>query len=137
MKIAVITLPLHTNYGGLLQAYALKSVLDEMGHEAEVIDIRDKMQLPKGPGALFLYAKRGLMKLFKGSAAPEVFREIRYRRELPALSVNTSVFVNGLIKPRVVGAYSEIREGEYDAFVVGTDQVWRPRFFGKIEDAFL
>lgn len=137
MKIAVITLPLHTNYGGLLQAYALKSVLDEMGHEAEVIDIRDKMQLPKGPGALFLYAKRGMMKLFKGSGAPEVFREIRYKRELPVLSANTSVFVNNYIKPRVVGSYSEIREGEYDAFVVGSDQVWRPRFFGKIEDAFL
>lgn len=26
MKVAVITLPLHTNYGGILQAYALKKV---------------------------------------------------------------------------------------------------------------
>lgn len=137
MKIAVITLPLHTNYGGLLQAYALKSVLDEMGHEAEVVDIRDKMPSPKGAGALFIYARRALVKLFKGAGAPEVFREIRYNRELPVLSSHTSVFVADLIKPRVVGSYAEIREGEYDAFVVGSDQVWRPRYFGKIEDAFL
>ena len=31
MKIAIVTLPLHTNYGGLLQAFALKSCLQEMG----------------------------------------------------------------------------------------------------------
>ena len=30
MRIAIITLPLHTNYGGLLQAYALQTVLERM-----------------------------------------------------------------------------------------------------------
>ena len=38
MRIAIVTLPLHTNYGGLLQAYALKTVLESMGHEATVLD---------------------------------------------------------------------------------------------------
>lgn len=33
MKIAIVTLPLHTNYGGILQAYALQTVLQQMGHE--------------------------------------------------------------------------------------------------------
>ena len=137
MKIAVITLPLHTNYGGLLQAYALKTVLDGMGHEASVVDLKDKMPCPKGLSAPFVYAKRALKKMVKGSAAPEIFREIRYRKELPVLSANTSLFVEKHISPRVVGSYAEIKEGEYDAFVAGSDQIWRPRYFGKIEDAYL
>lgn len=33
MKIAILTLPLITNYGGILQAYALQAVLKRMGHE--------------------------------------------------------------------------------------------------------
>ena len=35
MKIAIITLPLHTNYGGILQAYALQTVLQRMGHDVQ------------------------------------------------------------------------------------------------------
>lgn len=38
MKIGILTLPLHTNYGGILQAYALQTVLERMGHNVEVID---------------------------------------------------------------------------------------------------
>ena len=52
MKIAIITLPLHTNYGGLLQAFALKSTLEGMGHEVTVIDVKDKMPLPKDKKAI-------------------------------------------------------------------------------------
>ncbi len=37
MKIAILTLPLHINYGGILQAYALQTVLERMGHEVEFI----------------------------------------------------------------------------------------------------
>lgn len=37
MKIAILTLPLHTNYGGLLQAYALQSALERMGYEVSVL----------------------------------------------------------------------------------------------------
>lgn len=134
MKTAIITLPLHTNYGGLLQAYALKHELETMGHEAEVIDLKDKMPSPKGLKAPFVYARRMASSLFKGT---EVFRERRYARELPVVAENTSKFVDTYISPRVIDRYADIREGEYDAFVVGSDQVWRPLYFRDIEDAFL
>ena len=39
MKIGILTLPLHTNYGGILQAYALQTVLERMGHEVEIINV--------------------------------------------------------------------------------------------------
>jgi hypothetical protein len=37
----------------------------------------------------------------------------------------------------MVNEYKDIKKGEYDAFVVGSDQVWRPLYFRNIEDAFL
>ena len=46
MRIGILTLPLHTNYGGILQAYALQTVLERMGHEASVITTSNKAELP-------------------------------------------------------------------------------------------
>lgn len=56
MKIAIITLPLHVNYGGLLQAYALQTVLTRISHQVTVIDKSRYYVAPwKAP---LLYAKR-------------------------------------------------------------------------------
>lgn len=137
MKVAVVTLPLHTNYGGLLQAFALKKCLNDMGHEATVLDLEDKMPGPPMIRAPFVYGRRALMRLLKGAAAPEVFRERRFRKELPVVGVNTQRFVGQYIGPRVVSSFAQVGEGEYNAFVVGSDQVWRPRYFPRVENAFL
>ena len=134
MKIAIITLPLHTNYGGLLQAYALKHVIEQQGHKVDVIDLKDKMPAPNGLKAPFIYLRRMISSLSKGT---EVFREKRYARELPVVAANTARFVGEYISPRQVKEYRDIKKGEYDAFVVGSDQVWRPLYFRNIEDAFL
>ena len=37
MKIAILTLSLDTNYGGILQCYALQTVLRSMGYEVQVL----------------------------------------------------------------------------------------------------
>ena len=137
MKVAIITLPLHTNYGGLLQAFALKRCLADIGHEVTVLDLEDKMPGPKPLKAPFVYARRMLVRVLKGSSAPEVFREIRFKKELPVVGVNTCKFIYERIAPRVVSSHGRIREGEYDAFIVGSDQVWRPRYFPNVENAFL
>ena len=134
MNIAIITLPLHTNYGGLLQAYALKHKLEQQGYKADVIDLKDKMPAPKGLKAPFIYLRRMASAIFRDT---EVFREKRYSRELPVVAANTSRFVDEYISPRLLDGYKDIKEGEYDAFVVGSDQVWRPLYFRNIEDAFL
>lgn len=36
MKIGILTLPLYTNYGGILQTYALQTVLERMGLKEEL-----------------------------------------------------------------------------------------------------
>lgn len=39
MRIAILTIPLNANYGGILQAYALQTTLEKLGnHEVVVLD---------------------------------------------------------------------------------------------------
>ena len=38
MKIGILTHPLRTNCGGILQNYALQTVIRELGHDVETID---------------------------------------------------------------------------------------------------
>ncbi len=49
MKIAIITQPLRTNYGGILQNYSLQTVLKRMGHTTITLQRNDliKPQYPR------------------------------------------------------------------------------------------
>lgn len=136
MKIGILTLPLHTNYGGILQAYALQTVLERMGHEVCLIEKRSNpLRLPLWKTPL-VYGKR-IVKNFMGRSFP-IFYEQKINHELPIIRQNTDKFINKYIIRRFVDDYSDIKETDFDAIVVGSDQVWRPKYFKeKIENAFL
>ena len=90
MRIGILTLPLHTNYGGILQAYALQTVLERMGHEVKVINKTAVYRLPvwKAP---FVYAKR-ILKNICGENIP-VFLEQKLLKEKPIIRQNTDKFI--------------------------------------------
>lgn len=134
MKIAIITLPLHVNYGGLLQAYALQTVLTRMGHQVTVIDKSRYYVAPwKAP---LLYAKRAVEK-YVLHHREHVLEERFLKRTYPVVGRYTDHFIQRNICRRPVNTMHDIRRGQYDAFVVGSDQIWRPHFFPHIEEAFL
>ena len=109
-----------------------------MGHTADIIDRRCKMVLPPSWKMPLIYLKRMVLNLKSGGKGPEIFREKRILREFPYVSSELAPFVAGEIAPRTVDDYhSDIGLGEYDVFVAGSDQIWRPKYFGNIEDAFL
>ena len=136
MKIGILTLPLHTNYGGILQAYALQTVLERMGHEVCLIEKKWKpFRLPLWKTPL-VYGKR-VLKNLAGHPYP-IFYEQKVNREEPITRQNTDQFINRYIKRRIVDDFSELKESDFDAIVVGSDQIWRPKYFnGNIEDAYL
>lgn len=136
MRIAILTLPLHTNYGGILQAYALQTVLERMGHDVCIVEKKRKpVTLPLWKAPL-VYGKR-ILKNAKGSPFP-LFYEQKVNREEPFVRQHTDKFICRYIKRRIVGDFSEINESDYDAIVVGSDQIWRPKYFNdNIERAFL
>lgn len=134
MKIGIITLPLQYNYGGILQAYALQIVLERMGHEVRIIR---KSQIKEMPKKAFLrYTKRLLMKILNGGKG-EVFIEKDHNKKFPKLTSNTWRFVNKYIHSDLIRNYTELKEGIYDGYIVGSDQVWRSGYTESILPFFL
>lgn len=137
MKIGILTLPLHTNYGGILQAYALQTVLEKMGHEVVVFDTPKKMWLSR-LGNLFL---RTCIFLKQENKCNLLFAN-RGNLQQAVISHDVVFFLKNQIKRREVACFDELKPDDYDAIVVGSDQVWRAIYFPAwngqlIENAFL
>ena len=138
MKVAILTLPLNINYGGVLQAYALQTTLERMGHEVTILDKEKKWKQPlwRVPFSLL---KRLILKIItRGQSV--IFFERYWNRVYPLISVNINKFINQYLHIRIVdfNDFNDIKESDYDAIIVGSDQIWRPKYFGKtIENAFL
>lgn len=140
MKIGILTLPLHTNYGGILQAYALQTVLERMGHEVKVIDV-DRTARLKWYKAPFTISKRILNKM-NGCDVPVLMERELNRRKMEAEQY-TKMFVSTHIKELHVKSLDDLKEADFDAIVVGSDQIWRPKYINKfvkkgaVEQVFL
>ena len=145
MKIGILTLPLHTNYGGILQAYALQNVLERMGHKVEVLQKREtyfnynKLLMPA------VYAHRIIKKLFDKNV--KIFYEQCNKKNKLTRESNTKEFIHKHIHLREFDSVSEIRPDDYGAIIVGSDQIWRRIYYDRKykfnmfsidpEDAFL
>ncbi|HEC2597224.1 TPA: polysaccharide pyruvyl transferase family protein [Raoultella ornithinolytica] len=136
MKVATLTLPLHTNYGGNLQAFALQKTLIKLGHDAVLLNYR------------------------KGALRKSIFRRVASKIKNFALPSNkTSHFVfsqheqneinkhhDSFIKKNIITSspfYDEdslkkfILDNKIECVIVGSDQVWRPKYTPKISPFYL
>lgn len=134
MKIGILTFPLRTNYGGLLQAYALQTILKRMGHEVWLIRREGKQH-----GFIkYLRKLKAKIKLLQGIEMAYIFPE---HREI--LEKKTSTFVEEYIMPQTAIVENEFRlkrivsQLDLDAFVVGSDQVWRSDYSSYLTNFYL
>lgn len=141
MRIGILTLPLHTNYGGILQAYALQTVLERMGHRVVVFDTPNKMPLPPLWKIPLTFAKRLLLK--STGRIDRIFIE-KYNNQIrPVIAKEIQPFVDERIHRKEVINFSTLEAHEFDAIVVGSDQIWRSFYFvplwlwQKMEKAYL
>ncbi len=143
MKIGILTQPLHNNYGGLLQAYALQTTLKKMGHEPWIVRrvIGKRPFIRKIASSLkylvlkYILNKRNLHSPFK--------KQIMISEdEKRIVSTFTSVFVEKYIHPKTDLIDNNrdlkklIKQG-FDAFIVGSDQVWRLIYSPYMPNYFL
>lgn len=141
MRIGILTLPLHTNYGGILQAYALQTVLERMGHEVVVFDTPKKMPIPPLWKLPLSFAKRILLKSM--GRIDRIFIERYNNRVQPVITKEIQPFIDEKIHRKVFTKFSKLDACDFDAIVVGSDQVWRsiyfvPMWFGQpMENAYL
>ncbi len=133
MKIGILTLPLHTNYGGVLQAYALQYSLRSMGHVPYLIDTRKD---PKYANLIKLPLAALLKPLSRCCTAISSL-EHQMRADKEVMRQHTEAFIKEHIAMRHYRNYKSIAESDFDAIVVGSDQVWRPEYFKPITAAYL
>lgn len=131
MKISIVTQPLLNNYGGNLQNFALQKTLQRLGHESTTVDFL------RIPSCSFWIRMRSWIKtvlLFLiGKRRP--FYRYSYKGVRKPVSQNfLDDFVN---KTGKCYKYRAKQFADCDAIVVGSDQVWRPKYNYRIEDMFL
>lgn len=138
MKIGILTQPLFSNYGGILQAYALQTCLERLGHEVWVIDRRyEKTSLGK---VVVKMAKRIVLKyLFRKNVIifPWTIQKLKNQacRELHGfitekIRQTEPIYTTSLLKKILI-------KYQFEAIIVGSDQVWRPCYSPCITNYFL
>lgn len=131
MRIGILTQPLHYNYGGILQNYALQQVLIHMGHEVETIDYENH-----SGNVTWRWCLSNVVHQLLHWIAPNRFKApvpILSKEEKDILWKNTLGFVNKYIaKTEPLLTHEDFRklsrEGRFQGYVVGSDQCWRPRY---------
>lgn len=129
MKFAILTHPLHGNYGGMLQAYALQSTVSRYGHDIPIIDYETN-KLPSTPLRKLKYSLYDCLwhlgiSYPNGRAPSNLFSSIAHNFR----SKHTSSLL-----------FNSVTNWDEYRLIIGSDQVWRgvyahhianlPFFFG-------
>lgn len=130
MKIGILTQPLLRNYGGILQNYALQTVLRKMGHEVWTFDLLKYTWKDWAISAIKTIIKKMIGRKADFPLTPHQKKKI----EKP---LRTFVYNNINLTTRVKKvSWQLVEKYNLDTLVVGSDQVWRPIYNYSIEDMF-
>lgn len=143
MRIGIITLPLHINFGGFLQNYALQQVLKEMGHEPITLNQRIIPKPVTSQIKEIVQANIHTVVLsFIGKKRDRQYLYYHGTSMRPLLWKNSTHFYDTYIhhtepmNPNL--DYKGISERlGLGALVVGSDQVWRSKYVENFSTMFL
>src|SRR5690554_3373480 len=140
MKIGILTQPLHNNYGGILQAYALQKVLMDMGHEVWTVDSQFKKK--SFWSLIVIIVKRIILKyVLLRTDIKTIIPITPTSVERAYISQHLNSFIQQNInKTRKTTLYNLKKIVEdycFHAIVVGSDQVWRPKYSPNMDAFFL
>ena len=164
MRIAILTQPLRQNYGGILQNYALQTVLRRMGHQVVTLDppryhyrwrehpmysfrvlwndflLRQLKGAPLNKNHFLLYYLTHTFKhLFFKNQDDVIFSKKKDDECRRIIGKNLYRFIDKRIERQEYhDLVKEIKASDFDVFIVGSDQVWRREYNReRIQDMFL
>lgn len=126
MKIGILTFHRATNYGAILQAYALVSYLNSIGHDAKIIDY-----IPSGMGQLYASVNlSGVVKKIK-----RIVLNVLMLSSLRSRKQKRDMYWQYIKKvlPMTEPVINEDDLPILDAIFVGSDQVWSTCFTGGLD----
>lgn len=132
MNIGIVTQPLSRNYGGILQNYALQCILKSLGHTPYTFDLG----LFTWKDWIIFNLKSCVKKLIGRRAYYIASPKSYHNSEMPLRRfVDTHI---SLIAPRTRRpSASAIHKYGLECIIVGSDQVWRPKYNINIADMYL
>lgn len=125
MTIAIITQPLMSNYGGLLQNWALQKVLHILYPNANIITFDQVDAL----APLYLRIGSKIKKFIFNRKS--VYRYDKFQKFRDSQILTTTKAKNAKELKRLDRIYKP------DVYIVGSDQVWRPSMVMNLENNFL
>ncbi|MCM1292336.1 MAG: polysaccharide pyruvyl transferase family protein [Bacteroides sp.] len=143
MKVNILTLPFNDNFGGVLQNFALQIVLHDMGHQPVTV-----LRLHNGPGLRGRFVR--VLSCIKRNILHNVLRKDTFSTyTLTGLhSINflkqysTYPFISRHIRlagpvesDKAMARYG--RHHRDEAWIVGSDQTWRPEYCPSMPNYFL
>ncbi len=125
MKIGIVTLFGNFNYGNRLQNFALQEVLAEKAEVETLVFVKNNHNFKRAIKK-FVEKKNGRLRLIP-------FSNLIRENKISSFSkkyIYTKKYNLESIKK------NELINNEYDLFVVGSDQVWNPLFWGENKESF-
>lgn len=122
MKIGIITFHASFNYGSMLQAWALQTYLENLGHQVEIINYRSKYQKSIYYKPFDFSSKYSILSSFK--------RLLFYPSSLGPLDKKWHLFNDFLHSNlNITKEYNTLadlknEDFNYDLVITGSDQIW-------------
>ena len=143
MKIGIVTLIGEYNYGNLLQSYALQTILERMGHD--VVTLNRRSSKPRVKQILLRFAsviKCIIKRFILGRKDILVVNPFSEDYKIKNRQYKLSSFVHKYIKrSKSLRSNEELKKfsesKDIDAYIVGSDQIWREDYVYDIKESFL
>lgn len=137
MKVGILTLVLHSNFGYLMQAYALQQVIKKLGHDPYTYQLWETNPSIKEKLITFLkgFVLKYVLHQYKGS----IFKRYDTKEEKDIIDQHTQRFIkeNLSLSPYLknIQQINKLND-EYESCIVGSDQVWRRWYAPRIQSYF-
>lgn len=133
-KIAILTQPLISNYGGILQDFALQKVLKNKNYDVVTIDRRYN-GVSKSKLILSNLKNTIINKLQLGSKRNFTSSDVNFITKNPRNFISKYITLSEVIDQNEK-MVNHFQNNSYDVVIVGSDQVWRPKYSPNIYDYF-
>lgn len=126
MRVALLNLPLDSNYGGNLQRYALIRVLSNLGHDVVHLNTH-YINHSSVIGIVLWWVKQIFGKIKKGNDVTFSWRKYLEKDDQERCKIAMPFYERYIPHTPVISRKDDlINYGRgFDAFIVGSDQVWR------------
>lgn len=133
-KIAILTLPLGHNYGGIIQNYALQKTLKNLGSDVVTINRNYNNSHSNFRILLGKYKGQFLSNFLSKNIFPHWKNKILYKSTFEFIRKN--IYLSEEIDSNEK-MFRFTQKHQFDAYVVGSDQTWRPQYSPNIYEYYL